>query len=121
MNITTWKSLTEDRYLAQLELGNDLRMSFFGATEAEAKSRAEAWYAAEKKRQERLWPEKAREVALTAEERTSNNLQASNYGHGLRGMVWMFNRATGDRKRVQPSEVAGLEWAGYQRGGPRSK
>lgn len=42
-------------------------------------------------------------------------------GHHLAGKVWMINRATADKVRIEPSQVADYESRGYVRGGPRSK
>ena len=40
--------------------------------------------------------------------------------HRNAGKVWMINKTTGDKKRIDPDEIAQYEWAGYVRGGPRS-
>ncbi len=37
------------------------------------------------------------------------------------GKVWMLNRATGERARVEPHRVVAFEACGFERGGPRSK
>lgn len=60
----------------------------------------------------------------------SNGWGASNTGwndkvekqsHGLAGKVWMINRSTQTKTRVDPSQVAEFETRGFVRGGPRSR
>lgn len=41
--------------------------------------------------------------------------------HGNVGKAWMLNRVTGERARVDVSQVAVYEAKGFIKGGPRSK
>lgn len=40
--------------------------------------------------------------------------------HGLAGKIWMVNRQTGHKTRIDPVEQQAFEANGYQKGGPRS-
>lgn len=40
--------------------------------------------------------------------------------HHLAGKVWMINKTTNHKIRIDASEVSNYEWAGYIKGGPRS-
>lgn len=45
----------------------------------------------------------------------------SGRGQGFVGKVWMLNRETGHKCRVEPGSVEGMIQAGYCKAGPRSK
>ncbi len=42
-------------------------------------------------------------------------------GECFTGKVWMLNRSTNERARVDPGEVESYASRGFERGGPRSK
>lgn len=120
------------KWLAHLNLGNDLFMSFFGATKKEAEDKAHAWYAKEKARFEKQYvPEGFKNgdiVTVEGEKGTRvindgwGSAPASNgWGQANVGKAWMLNRATGHRARIDASEVAKYEADGYVKAGPRSK
>ena len=123
MNITLYESKTawpEQRHLAHMDLGKGVYASFFGKTEAEAKAKAEAWYASERERWARI--DKSQEEAKT------NNADEviPNKGRGAHfvGMVWMINPAAeiGKQKiRVAEAEQKLWEGRGYKRGGARTQ
>lgn len=80
-----------------------------GETEEIAATKAKTLYEAER----------AKKAPLIRIQEIGRALRPSS-NHHLAGLVWMVNKKTGDKKRVKPEEVATLEWAGYERGGPRS-
>lgn len=47
--------------------------------------------------------------------------EKSKSDHGNIGKVWMLNRQTSHRVRIEADQVSKYEWMGYVRGGPRSK
>lgn len=116
MKITAYRS-EEGCWLAMIDFGRAY-MPFFANTKDEAVAKATSFLEAEKARQLRLVGS-ASQVAAEPENRTSVNPG----GRGLHfaGKVWMLNRQTGHKVRVDPLAVAGFEATGYVRGGPRSK
>lgn len=104
-----------DTWLAHMNLGNDIYMSFFGATKDAAETRAREWYETEKKRWERIDPS-SKSVAETGEGWT----KPEGRGQHFVGKIWMVNKSTGDKKRIDPTEQTLYEGRGYVRGGPRS-
>ena len=102
-------------YLAHMDLGNDTYMSFFGPTAEAAQKRANDWYANERQRQARIVGTSEPNVTTIA-----NITRGDGRGMHFAGKVWMVNRTTGHKTRVDPGAVAGLEAQGYVRGGPRS-
>lgn len=118
--IITYQSSTAEpvkRWLAHMNLGGDIYMSFFGTSEQAAINRANAWYEAEKTRQARLGGYEAPEIKGT----TLVEKPTGGRGHHFSGKVWVINRSTHDLKRIEPSELQSYEANGYVRGGPRSK
>lgn len=116
------------KWLAHMNLGNDVYMSFFGATKVEAEDKARLWYEREKSRIERQYvPDGQVKVAVKSDWNAGwgNALNAGNdWGnteHKMAGKVWMLNRSTGDRARIEQNEVAKYEQNGYIKAGPRSK
>lgn len=98
--------------------GSTVQVHFKAATEQSAKDNAETFYIAEKERQLKL-------CGTSAAEPVSNPVVSSEpksgRGAGFVGSVWVLNRSTGHKARIQASELAGYEANGYVRGGPRSK
>lgn len=111
MKITPYQS-ENGKWLALMDFDNNTFMPFFGASKADAVNRAEAFLEREKAR----W--------LRADSSGTENLTSerpAGKGQVFLGKVWMLNRETGERARVDAGEVAGFESRGYVRGGPRSK
>lgn len=133
------------KWLAHMNLGNDIYMSFFGHTKKEAEDKGHAWYAKESARFKHMdssqmdsKPKAAPVVVMNnndgwgsegwggtaqvvAEHNGWPNEQtATGRGHHFAGKVWMVNKTTGDKKRIDPSEQSTYEANGYVRGGPRS-
>lgn len=48
------------------------------------------------------------------------NIHNETKQHHLAGKVWMINKSTNHKIRIDASEVSNYEWAGYIKGGPRS-
>lgn len=122
------------KWLAHMNLGSDIYMSFFGATKEEAESRARAWYEKEKSRWERIEVLDSKPTPKPVDDgwNSWNNpdqgwdkeiaLKPSGKGHHFAGKVWMVKRdgAEKHKVRIDPSQVAAYEAQGYVRGGPRS-
>lgn len=104
-------------WLAHMDFGNDTYMSFFGPTAEAAEKRANDWYDKERARQLRIVGSSEQEEIA----KPKNNGSGDGRGQHFLGKVWMINRTTGHKARVEPSEVSGFEASGYVRGGPRSK
>lgn len=114
-----------NKHLAQLDLGSNLFMSFFGATRIEAIERAENWYTRERARQFKLEAGVDR-ASHDSENRASINPSVSgliNSGKGshLRGIAWMVHEVTREKIRVPVAEVEAYVAKGYFKGGARSK
>lgn len=103
--------------------GNQLLVRSEGHTEDEAKQRAIAWYEKEKARQERLYRAELEENKPVDDDGWTSNPGGVGSGKGqvFVGKLWMLNRTTGQRARIEPSELQSYEAQGYVRGGPRSK
>lgn len=109
--------------------GKRLEIWFCGPTEEWVRNRAQAFYDREKVRQDQLYgstiaaaANHLREIADDDLKKTMvDAIQASGRGAQFVGKVWMLNRATGERARVLPAEVADYAAKGFERGGPRSK
>lgn len=120
MKITCYQSTEAAvvmQWLAYMDLGN-CSMCFFGNTEAAARANAQRFFDREKARQLHLHGA-ASQVAGDVENLTHG--ATDNQQHRFSGKVWMLNRASGERARVDAGEVASFEARGYVRGGPRSK
>lgn len=112
MQITTYQSIKawpEKRWLASLDIGNNLLMSFFAKTEQEAIDAANRWWELRMQR----------EAELNAS--PFNSEAVIDGREALGGKLWMLNRMTGHRARINASELALYEGRGYVKGGPRSK
>lgn len=110
--------------------GEFLGVRFEGSSEAEAIERAKNWWVNEKGRQNRL----EGRVELDDDEVDSKpykqdegwgGVSSNDWGkapstHGLAGKVWLVNKTLKEKKRVDPSEVAGMMANGWERGGPRT-
>jgi len=124
MQITIYQTEAEGpkKFLAHMDLGNQIYMSFFGATRAAAMQRANDFYNRERARRLRL-DASAREVATTPQKLTSNSpikpQGPSGKDGGFAGMVWVINHVTRHKLRVLPDQVAKYEANGFVRGGPR--
>lgn len=127
MNIIVYETEVDGskKFLAHVDLGNDIYMSFFGAYKLQAVERAENWYARERARQLKL-EAGCPHVTATGENLTGDNSRASgliNSGKGahLRGMAWMIHEVTREKIRVPVAEVESYVIKGYFKGGTRSK
>lgn len=124
MNITAYETekAGPKKWLAHLDLGNDIYMSFFADCKVHAIQKAEDWYNRERARQLRLMPE-AGMVAALSSNRTSIKPSASGKGRGQHfvGKVWMIHKDSRAKCRVPSAEVSAYEARGYVKGGPRSK
>lgn len=110
-----------DTWLAHMNLGNDIYMSFFGATKDAAETRARDWYETEKKRWERIDPSSKSVGEANAGWGNSDGwTKPDGRGQHFVGKIWMVNKSTGDKKRIDPTEQTLYEGRGYVRGGPRS-
>jgi len=134
------------KWLAHMNLGNDVYMSFFGATQKEAEEKARAWYEKEQAHFRKIYvpdgPVKVKtndddenislNDSLVYPERVDDSKYTS-WGSSwskpadgrslLAGKIWMVKIAADgskDKKRVDPSEQSKYEADGYFRGGPRS-
>lgn len=129
MNITCYHSSeapTHKSWLAHMDLGT-CHMDFFADTKLKAVEKATAFFAAEKARQVQI----VGNIKAEAVEPTKFNpwagvlgrpsMPADGRGQGFAGKVWMLNRATQERARVEANQVSVYEAKGYVRGGPRSK
>lgn len=101
-----------------LPSGQRLEIWFCAGSEQAVIERAQAFYAREKARQDRLY---ASTKAAADNDEVEEVVRTSGKGAQFVGKVWMLNRATGERARVLPGEVASYAAQGYVRGGPRSK
>lgn len=128
------------KWLAHMNLGNDVYMSFFGSTKKEAEDRARAWYETETARYNRIdksqvvtapvdetnkeWSNSWNDKIVDADEKHLKEIKIiNNKGHHFAGKVWMVKilaDGTKDKKRIDPSEQSSYEANGYVRGGPRS-
>ena len=138
------------KWLAHLNLGNDVYMSFLRGSKKEAEDAARNWYEAESKRFKHLdssnMDDKPASVKLLGgpdnftvpknDGLTWNdwNTKSDNFWgndpngsrpekeHHFAGKVWMVKGEGWDKqkKRVDKSEVEALEADGWKRGGPRS-
>lgn len=118
MKITTYHNPNEKHaWVALVELPPRLYMPFFGPTEEMARMAAENWFQYE--RQRKIVGSVATEVATTPDNRTGYN--PGGRGTQFIGKVWMLNRQTGERARIDVAEISQYEARGYVKGGPRSK
>lgn len=135
------------KWLAHLNLGNDVYMSFLRGSKKEAEDAARNWYEAESKRFKHLdssnmddkpapvkliggdnftvptndgWGDVDPWSTATGQDVWNNNQPTKE--HHFAGKVWMVKGEGWDKqkKRVDKSEVAALEADGWRRGGPRS-
>lgn len=65
--------------------------------------------------------ERVKNIVAIEEDGWSSGFEAPTSTHGLAGKVWVLNRTTGHRTRIDVSEVVSYEANGYVKGGPRSK
>lgn len=123
MNIATYHSEdapTHKSWLAHMDLGT-CHMDFFADTKLKAVEKAERFFAAEKARQIQIVGNIQAEIAVNNDTTGVNPWAATGRGQGFAGKVWMLNRATQERARVEANQVSAYEAKGYVRGGPRSK
>lgn len=125
MNITTYHSEdapSHKSWLAYMDLGI-CHMDFFADTKLKAVEKAERFFAAEKARQVQIVGNIKDKVIEPTETNPWDKIDWGNpsRGQGFLGKVWMLNRATGQRARVNASEVEGYIVTGYIVAGPRSK
>lgn len=91
---------------------------FFGATEDEAKLKARKWVGEVSSVEYRERMAELKPADIKPE--TSDN-EGAGRGKHFAGKVWLLNRATGHKCRVEPDQVEGLMQNGYVKAGPRSK
>jgi hypothetical protein len=133
------------KWLAHMNLGNDIYMSFFGATKKEAEEKARHWYEKEQTYFKRIYKPDVPPVApikVMNDDGWGNGAVAwgavdasevkpvdnswgeptTGRGHHFAGKVWMVGMKDGvkHKTRVDQSEVAAYEANGYKKGGPRS-
>lgn len=118
------------QWIAHMNLGNDLFMSFFGGTKEEAEKNARNWYDTESKRWGKI--DNTKTVSEPVEANDGWGKQApSDWGspspslpsgseHGMVGKVWLINHAQQKRLRVNPNEVDGYLSQGFEKGGPKT-
>jgi hypothetical protein len=111
-----------DKYIAHMNLGSDIYMSFFGPTAKEAEDKARSWYETERKRAERIDPSIKSNQSGSSDGwgDTDGWSKPDTRGMHFAGKVWMVNKSTGEKKRIDPSEQSLYEGRGFVRGGPRS-
>ena len=105
-----------------MNLGDNIYMSFFGATKKEAEERARTWYEKELKYQKKI-DTSVKEVLKDSTPDGWGSFKSDTRGSHLAGKIWMVKIAadgTKDKKRVDPSEQSVYEANGYKKGGPRS-
>lgn len=98
--------------------GNQLQIRISAASEQQVIARAQAFWSAEKARQDRVRASIGTDIATGGENLISE--RPSGKGQLFLGKVWMLRRQTGERARVEAGEVAGYEARGYIKAGPRS-
>lgn len=115
------------KYLAHMNLGNDIYMTFFGASVKDAEARARNWYEEETKRWKRIDKSEPVEKSEASDDGWGDtggwSKPADGRGQHFAGKIWMIkvmDDGTKDKKRVDPSEQSKYEADGYFRGGPRS-
>lgn len=125
-------------HLAQLDLGRNVFMSFFGDTKVTAHDRAQAWYDAEVERQRKLEAGCVGNNVIAANvAKIANNVAKAivasttftastvppldvKRGKHFGGSTWIVNKAN-VRRRVPEDDAAKMLASGqWQRGGPRS-
>lgn len=130
------------KYLAHMNLGNDVYMTFFGASVKEAEDKARVWYEKEQKHFQKLYKPDDEAKGFKADEDVifeseKRVIQSDGWGSGwgsfeseklsgkgkhFAGKIWMV-KINGDekiKKRIDPSEEQSYIDQGYVRGGPRS-
>lgn len=92
---------------------------FRAVDEIAAIRRAWTWY----DRNPHMWDEAnfSRPATRTVDGETQAVPHDGGKVHGLVGKVWVFNRDTGDRRRISPEQLNEFIGNGYLKGGPRSK
>lgn len=110
-----------ERYLSFIELPDksQLLIRHCGETEEQARERAREFWGYEKERQLRLMGKRA---ALAAPKPAQVTATASDTPRtsGFAGKIWVVNRGTQHKCRIDPGELPEYESRGYVRGGPRS-
>lgn len=122
MNLTTYQSAKawpEKRWLAHMELGKGVYMSFFGKTEEEALAKANDFWQRETERQKALMADAIAKPKPV--EAATDEVKSEGRGAHFVGKVWMIHNHTRQKIRIDSSEVSLYEGRGYVRGGPRSK
>lgn len=126
------------KWLAHLNLGNDIYMSFLRGSKKDAEDAARAWYEAESKRFKHLdssnmddkpvpvkvmndsgWGDINPWSTATGQDIWNNQLTKE---HHFAGKVWMVKGEGWEKqkKRVDKSEVENYLKDGWVKGGPRS-
>ena len=125
------------KWLAHLNLGNDIFMSFLRGSKADAEAAARDWYERESKRfkhQDSCDMDGEVKVVNSAGGWNATAPTGENWGSNsgwgtpvdgrvaaFAGKVWMLNRTTGERARIEVGLVAEYEGKGFIKAGPRSK
>ena len=109
---TSPKAWPDKRWLASLDLGKGLLMSFFAASEQEAIDKANSWYENEKARQLKLEPDRVID---------DTEIKPTGRGSYLVGKCWMIHTHTREKVLIDQAEQALYEGRGFVKGGARSK
>ena len=128
------------KWLAHLNLGNDIFMSFLRGSKVDAETAARDWYERESNRfKHKDSCDMDGEGSVYVKEPLSDPV--SGWGNAVggwssgpvggkmtdgraaafTGKVWMLNRTTGERARIEAGLVAEYEGKGFIKAGPRSK
>jgi len=123
------------KWLAHLNLGNDIFMSFLRGSKVDAETAARDWYERESKRfkhkdscdidgEVKVVEAKKDEAWATGQQWGSGDgwgTPVDGRAAAFTGKVWMLNRTTGERARIEAGLVAEYEGKGFIKAGPRSK
>lgn len=123
MKIETYHSVNAsvDRaWMAYVTSGDHcFGIRFPAADEATAIASAEKWWNSELDRQRKYVNPAVDQLLDDCQMMKSGKIDLRGQGHV--GKVWMLNRSTGERARVESSSVESYANNGFERAGPRSK
>lgn len=129
MKITMYRQMlpatsSNKEWLAHMDMGGDIFMSFFGDSEESARNRAQSFWDTERARQSKI-----QTVSIpTLEGKTVSvpgfqNPKTVGVGRGQAntGKVWVMSTKTGDKKRISPDQLASYLNKGFVKAGPRTQ
>lgn len=99
--------------------GEQLLVRFSGPDEQQVVNRATAWFKAERARQAALVGYRVGTIYEPLDNTSARNNDPSK-GQRFAGKVWMLNRGTGERARVETDQVGSYESRGFVKAGPRA-